>query len=89
MGADGIYFDETHIPADGDFSEPSKKLFQERYGKDMLTASLDEVAKFRQEIMAETYLHVKNELVARKPDIVLLLSANTVGLKLLKEYYAK
>ncbi len=89
MGADGFYFDATHVPIMGDFSEHARKLYFDSYNKVLVNSSDSEVKEFRQLLIERAFSKIRDSLVRQKDDIVLLLSANTVALKNLKNFYVK
>ena len=83
-GADGFYFDEIHIPRDGDFSSFAQEKFKAKYDKDLLTASDEDALSFRQEIIAEFMTRATEAVHEINSEIVTLLSVNTLKLDVLR-----
>ena len=87
-GADGFYFDEIHTPREGDFSEYAQQKFRDEYGQELLTATDQQVAEFRQQIIVEFLARVRREVESINPGILTLISINTVNLDNLRVAHA-
>lgn len=83
-GADGFYFDEIHVPRNGDFSSFAQKKYRAKYGKDLLEAPAADALSFRQEIIAGFISRATQAVHAINPEIVTLTSVNTVNLDILR-----
>jgi hypothetical protein len=83
-GANGVYFDEDHMP-DVCFCENCKAAFKVRYGRSLPvdpqpgTAEYLEVARFVGDTLADTFSEWKSAVQRINPQAVLLVSAEQYG----------
>ena len=83
-GADGFYFDSSHIPRDGDFSAFAQDNYRTKYGGELLQAPDDATLSFRQEMLADFFNRATKAVHEINPEIVTLISVNTVNLDVLR-----
>ena len=83
-GADGFYFDSSHVPREGDFGSFAQQKYKAKYGKDLLLATDEEALSFRQEIVADFMTRVTEAVHEINPETVTLLSVNTLKLDVLR-----
>lgn len=83
MGADGLYFDEIHMPKRGCWCQYCRKLFKQQTGHDLPSRPdlsnpvWNELIDFNNQTIERTFLKWSRELHSRNPNVVLIISANT------------
>lgn len=79
-GADAFYFDYSHVPITGDFSDYSKKLYKEQYGTDMIADfknnKVVQIGDFMNNTVLRFFSDMRKNLSASGYNPALLVSGN-------------
>lgn len=82
MGADGFYYDSVHMPRGGCWCGHCRAKFTQLTGQQHPAAAdpadprYQLLLAFNNDTMARTFLHWRQALHARKPDLVMLIGSN-------------
>lgn len=82
LGADGFYYDSVHMPRGGCWCANCRAKFTQLTGQQHPTAAdpadprFQLLLAFNNDTMARTFLHWRQALHARKPDLVMLIGSN-------------
>ena len=95
LGVDGFYFDDTHQPPTGDFSDYAKQAYKQETGLNAPNrvaprdANYQRYIDFQNRVIARTFMKWRKAFKAAKPDMVMLINANrwnSFGSRHLNEY---
>jgi Hypothetical glycosyl hydrolase 6 len=95
LGVDGFYFDDTHQPPTGDFSDFAKNAYKQETGYAAPNrvaprdANYQRYIDFQNRVIARTFMKWRKAFKAVKPDMVMLINANrwnSFGSRHLNEY---